>query len=165
MVGLLNRLEGYRVKSNRENGDGRSDVAMYATSRALGKAVVFEFKPAEEFHELSAKCEEALKQIEDKKYADEWARDGYAQVMKYGIAFYRKDCLVMYATSRALGKAVIFEFKPAKEFHELSAKCEEALKQIEDKKYADEWARDGYAQVMKYGIAFYRKDCLVMAGE
>jgi hypothetical protein len=95
MAGVLNRLEGYRVKSNRESGDGRSDLVMYATSRALGKAVIFEFKSAKEFHELSAKCKEALKQIEDKKYADEWASDGYTQIMKYGIAFYKKDCLVM----------------------------------------------------------------------
>jgi hypothetical protein len=71
----------------------------------------------------------------------------------------------MYATSRALGKAVIFEFKVAEQFDKLSAKGEEALKQIEDNKYADEWIRDGYSQIMKYGIAFYKKDCLVMLGK
>jgi hypothetical protein len=72
MAGVLNRLAGYRVKSNRESGGGRSDLVMHAPSGAIGKAIIFEFKPAKEFHDLPAKCEEALKQIEENNYADYW---------------------------------------------------------------------------------------------
>jgi hypothetical protein len=95
MLGTLKRLKGYIVKSNRESGDGRSDLVMYAPSGAIGKAIIFEFKPAREFRDVPARCKEALKQIEDNNYAAEWVREGYTDIMKYGVAFYKKSCLVM----------------------------------------------------------------------
>jgi Leu/Phe-tRNA-protein transferase len=64
-----------------------------------------------------------------------------------------------------MDKAVIFEFKVAKKFDKLSAECEDALKQIEDNNYAADSIREGYTDVMKYGIAFYKKRCKIMAGK
>ena len=88
MVGVLSKLKGYRVKSNRESGHGRSDLVLYAMDRAI----IFELKVAKKFNALPALCEEALGQIEEKDYAAYWNEEGYTKVMKYGLAFYRKRC-------------------------------------------------------------------------
>jgi len=90
MAGILSKLKGYRVKSNRESGHGRSDLVMYAMERAI----IFEFKIAKKFNALPAACEEALKQINDNDYAVCWSEEGYTDIMKYGVAFYRKKCAV-----------------------------------------------------------------------
>ena len=93
MAGILSRLNGYIVKSNRESGLGRSDLVLYCES-IYGKAVIFELKHAKRFHDLPLACEEALKQIEDNNYAAYWIDEGYSDIMKYGIGFYRKNCKV-----------------------------------------------------------------------
>jgi hypothetical protein len=92
MLGTLKRLKGYTVGSNKETGHGRSDLVMRG---GMDKAVIFEFKVAKKFDKLSAECEDALKQIEDNNYAAESIREGYTDIMKYGIAFYKKRCKVM----------------------------------------------------------------------
>ena len=94
MVGILSRLSGYRVKSNRESGDGRNDLVLYSANGIEDKAIIFELKSVNKFDDMPAACKEALKQIEDKNYADEWYTDGYRTITKYGIAFYRKRCRV-----------------------------------------------------------------------
>jgi len=94
LAGVLSRLKGYRVKSNRESGSGRSDLTMYGVN-IRDKAVIFELKLAAKFRELPAACEEALRQIEERNYAAYWDDEGYADIMKYGVAFYRKNCEVM----------------------------------------------------------------------
>jgi hypothetical protein len=99
MVGILSRLNGYRVKSNRESGNGRSDMVMYAVTRR-GKAVIFELKPAKKYNELSAVCADALKQIEKNKYADYWIEEGYSDIIKYAIGFNKKDCRVEIANEK-----------------------------------------------------------------
>jgi hypothetical protein len=92
MLGMLLRLNGYEVKSNRETGHGRNDLVMRG---GMDKAVIFEFKVADKFDKLSAECEDALKQIEDNNYAAESIREGYTDITKYGIAFYKKRCKIM----------------------------------------------------------------------
>ena len=54
------------------------------------------------------------------------------------------------------------ELKAAKSYQDLSAACTEALKQIEENDYAADWRKDGYTDILKYGIAFHRKDCLIV---
>ena len=93
MAGVLSRLNGYRVKSNRESGAGRSDLALYGVS-IRDKAVIFEFKVAKKAKEMPTACEEALKQIEDNNYAAYWDDEGYTDILKYGIAFCKKNCEV-----------------------------------------------------------------------
>jgi len=91
MAGILSRLNGYLVKSNRESGRGRSDLVMHGVSRR-DKAIIFELKVAKKFGELPSACDEALRQIEANNYAADWSDEGYVDIMKYGVAFYRKDC-------------------------------------------------------------------------
>jgi len=60
--------------------------------------------------------------------------------------------------------AVIIEVKPADAFTDLENKCIEALEQIDEMKYDLELRQIGYSSILKYGIAFYRKDCMVRKG-
>lgn len=44
--------------------------------------------------ELKKKCDEALKQIEERKYEEPLRQEGYRDILKYGVTFYKKDCMV-----------------------------------------------------------------------
>jgi len=92
MIGALMRINGYRLKSNRESGNGRSDLVLYSENPKNGTAVIFEFKATKEYKQLQELCENALKQIEDKKYAADWIDNGYKNIVKYGIGFCGKSC-------------------------------------------------------------------------
>jgi len=94
MAVVLSGLGGYMVKSNRESGDGRSDLVLYSANGIDDKAVIFEFKRAKEFGGLPAACEDALRQIDEKNYAAYWNEEGYKNILKYGIGFYKKRCAV-----------------------------------------------------------------------
>ena len=91
LVGVLRQISGYIAKSNRESGNGRGDIFLRPVS-IRKPAIVIEVKVAKKAQDLKKESDVALKQIEEKKYEDELVRDGYSQVIKYGIAFYRKDC-------------------------------------------------------------------------
>ena len=82
---------GCAVESNREHGEGRSDIVMYHPDRP--QVVLFEAKYAKTLNGLEASCAAALQQIEDRQYAKEF-EDDYDSVLCYGIAFYKKRCLV-----------------------------------------------------------------------
>jgi len=93
LAGALTRIKGYRVKSNRESGNGRSDIFLLPVSMKK-TAVIFELKVAGAFKDLEKKCMEALIQIDEKEYYQELRQIGYGNILKYGVAFYRKDCMV-----------------------------------------------------------------------
>ena len=82
---------GCAVKSNREHGEGRSDVVVYNMEKR--QVAIFEAKYAKTLDGLEASCEAALQQIEDRQYAKDFA-DDYDDILCYGIAFYKKRCLV-----------------------------------------------------------------------
>ena len=86
-------MSGYIVKSNRETGDGRCDIYIKPLS-IFERAVIIEMKVCDKPKELFTKCDEALKQIEDKMYQDDLNEEGYEDIIKYGMAFYRKDCII-----------------------------------------------------------------------
>jgi len=94
MTGVFSRLGDYMTASNRESGDGRGDLVLYRVNGKNSLAVIFEFKVADKFDKLPIACENALKQIEDKNYAAAWEREGYKNIIKYGIGFYGKRCEV-----------------------------------------------------------------------
>ena len=82
---------GCAVKSNREHGEGRSDIVIYHPDRP--QVILFEAKYTKTLGGLQKSCAEALQQIEDRQYAKEF-EDDYDSVLCYGIAFYKKRCLV-----------------------------------------------------------------------
>jgi len=93
VVGVLSGIDGYIVKSNRESGDGRSDIYIRPLS-IFQRAVIIEIKVCDKPKELFTKCDKALEQIEKMKYEEELNEEGYEDIIKYGMAFYRKDCLI-----------------------------------------------------------------------
>ncbi len=82
---------GYIVESNKEHGEGRSDIVVMDPSGA--RAAVFEAKYAKTLNRLESDCYAAICQIDDRMYAQDLA-DFYDQVLCYGIAFFKKRCLV-----------------------------------------------------------------------
>ena len=82
---------GYSVESNREHGEGRSDVLIKNPRNA--RIAIFEAKYARKLGDLETCCEAALKQIDKRQYAKEF-EDDYDSILCYGIAFYKKRCLV-----------------------------------------------------------------------
>lgn len=82
---------GYIVESNKEHGEGRSDVVVYDS--VSGKAAVFEAKYSKCQEEMERDGERALAQIDARMYAKELEAE-YDEVLCYGIAFFKKRCLV-----------------------------------------------------------------------
>ena len=93
LTAVMATMGDYKTQSNRESGNGRADIFLKPVS-IRQPAVMIEVKVAGVAKDLAKKGDEALAQIEEKKYDDELQREGYTHVIKYGIAFYRKDCEV-----------------------------------------------------------------------
>ena len=94
MLGFSVLLDGkYSVKSNRESGYGRFDIAFFPLKPGM-PGVILELKAAKAGEELEAKAQEALAQIAGKAYGHELARQGATEIWNYGIAFHGKQvCL------------------------------------------------------------------------
>ena len=90
VLGLLRSQGNWLIRSNAETGEGYSDISVCTPDRT---GIVIELKYADDGN-LEASCEEALKQIEDKKYAEGLKRRGMKKIIRYGIAFCKKDCMV-----------------------------------------------------------------------
>ena len=82
---------GYVVESNREHGEGRSDVVVYDSVN--DRAAIFEVKYSKTLAGMKIDCDDALCQIENRLYASDY-EDECNHVYCYGIAFYKKRCLV-----------------------------------------------------------------------
>ena len=93
LAGILSQSQDYLVKSNRESGNGRSDICVKSPS-LRGKAFVLELKVSDSIRDLEADAVKALEQISDKGYMEELQTEGYRKIGCYGISFYRKDCAV-----------------------------------------------------------------------
>ena len=91
LLGLLQSQESWIVRSNAETGIGYSDISV-ATPERLG--IVIELKYAEDGN-LEAACTKALAQIDEKKYDEALRRRGMKSILKYGIAFWEKECQVV----------------------------------------------------------------------
>ena len=82
---------GYEVDSNKEHGEGRSDVVVLDPEG--DRVAIFEAKYSRTQNAMPRDCAAALQQIEDRQYAKEFEED-YDSILCYGIAFYKKRCLV-----------------------------------------------------------------------
>lgn len=95
VAGLLKNNNKYVIKSNRESGIGRYDLALKTKRIRGGMAIILELKVADSINKLEQGCREALEQIERLRYADDILEEGYTDIIKYGICFYKKECLAM----------------------------------------------------------------------
>ena len=97
---LLGLLRGsnpdWLIKSNRESGDGFSDILIEPEDPDAG--IVIEVKYAKEMKELDAACEAAMAQIKNKRYDEALRDEGRCDILAYGIAFCRKRCRVVGET-------------------------------------------------------------------
>ena len=95
MIGLVGFLMGkYEIISNNESGYGRYDLAMIPI-KSNEKAYLMEFKISKTEKGMSSKAEEALKQIDEKKYDTRLKARGIKNILKLGIAFYGKSVKVV----------------------------------------------------------------------
>ena len=92
LLGLLSHMENWLVKSNQESGEGYSDILVEVPESRTG--VVIEMKYAQEGM-LDTACAEALQQIEERQYTAKLESDGMKNIVRYGIACYKKHCRVM----------------------------------------------------------------------
>lgn len=95
LAGILSQSESYLVKSNRESGNGHSDLIVKNPS-LRGRAFIIEVKISKGINELETDAEKAVKQISERGYMDELRAEGYRTIDCYGISFFRKDCEVRY---------------------------------------------------------------------
>ena len=82
---------GYMVESNKEHGEGRSDIIVYDSLE--GRMAIFEVKYAKTLNGMQKECEKALQQIDSRMYVTEY-EDDYDDILCFGIAFFKKRCLV-----------------------------------------------------------------------
>lgn len=92
LLGILGVKEDWGVFSNRETGDGYSDIMIETEDSEMG--IIIEIKYAGDGNLLNA-CEKALKQVEETKYEETPLENGVEKILKYGIACYMKHCKVM----------------------------------------------------------------------
>ena len=94
LLGILGVKTRWGISSNREMGEGYADILVEPDTGDMG--IIIEVKYAHD-GDLDAACKEALKQIEYTKYEDDLEDDGVENILKYGIACYKKRCKVMLA--------------------------------------------------------------------
>lgn len=90
LLGLMANLKDFRMKSNREAGDGRYDICIYSLDVTI-PPVILELKVAKKYREMETACEAALAQIEEKNYVEALEDEGYSEVICYGVGFYKKQ--------------------------------------------------------------------------
>ena len=93
LLGILSYKNDWRVSSNRESGEGFSDIVIEMGNAETG--IVIEVKYTDEKKDLERDCRKALEQIRDKDYTQTLWQEGYKKMVQYGIAFHLKQCCVM----------------------------------------------------------------------
>lgn len=100
LIGLLGFKEGWTVMSNREVGDGFSDIQILIDDAETG--IVIEVKYAQN-GDLEAECQKALTQMRALHYEDGMRNAGMQKVFKYGIACWKKTCKVVVESEILVG--------------------------------------------------------------
>ena len=94
LLGILGVKTRWGISSNREMGEGYADILAEPDTGDMG--IIIEVKYAHD-GDLDGTCKKALKQIGYTKYEDDLKDDGVEDILKYGIACYKKRCRVMLA--------------------------------------------------------------------
>ena len=93
LTGYLMALPDYSIRSNREYGNGRPDLALVPYDEEE-PVILIELKVCKKFTEMAEGCTAALAQIEEKGYAEPFLDKGYQKIIRYGICFCEKTCMV-----------------------------------------------------------------------
>lgn len=102
MLGLIALMDSrYKIKSNRESGDGRYDISMFPKEeRNPGIIMELKWKKALSTEELDRLAEDAFAQIEDMRYDSEMKEEGIKEILKFGIAFTGKKVCIKTGKER-----------------------------------------------------------------
>ena len=92
LLGILGFKASWIVTSNRESGDGYSDIQIQIEDEEIGIAIEVKYAQSAD---LEAECRKALEQIEIRDYAQIFRAEGMKTIWKYAIACYKKRCRVM----------------------------------------------------------------------
>lgn len=92
LLGILGFKDGWYVQSNKESGDGYSDIMIKIENKDIG--IIIEVKYAEGAA-FDSVCKGAMQQFETEGYTEELMEEGFHAIFKYGIACYKKKCRVM----------------------------------------------------------------------
>lgn len=95
LIGILGYRRDWRISSNQESGNGYSDILIETRDPEHPVGVVIELKYSDSEKQLDADCRKAFKQIEDNNYTQKLKKQGYRNILKYGIAFNHKTCKVV----------------------------------------------------------------------
>ena len=95
LIGIFGYRDGWKATSNKESGDGFSDILIEVNENDYRMGIVLELKYSKSEKALDKDCQAALQQITDKNYEQALRKNGYQNILKYGIAFYHKKCRVM----------------------------------------------------------------------
>ena len=98
LLGILGYKEGWNLSSNKESGNGFSDISIRIDDRKMG--IVIEVKYAQN-GQLEEVCREAIAQIDRNGYGDELKREGCCRILKYGVACCRKECRILMKEENA----------------------------------------------------------------
>lgn len=93
LLGLLGFKESWGIFSNRESGNGYSDITVEIENEATG--IIIEVKYSDD-GDLEAECIQALEQIRNMRYEEQLRDEGMQEILKYGIACYKKQCMVVF---------------------------------------------------------------------
>lgn len=97
LLGILSFGDTWSVSSNREAGDGYSDILVETDDGETG--IILELKYADDGN-LDTACKKALEQINRNRYEEILLDEGVPHILKYGIAFYKKRCRVMAVNAK-----------------------------------------------------------------
>ena len=97
LLGLLGFKDTWGISSNKESGEGYSDILVEIEDQEIG--IVVEVKYSDEA-DLEAGCKKALDQIEKMGYEEKLRDVGMSTILKYGISCYKKKCKVMLVKER-----------------------------------------------------------------
>ncbi len=95
LIGIFGYRDGWKATSNKESGDGFSDILIEVNENDYRMGIVLELKYSKSEKALDKDCQAVLQQITDKNYEQALRKNGYQNILKYGIAFYHKKCRVM----------------------------------------------------------------------
>ena len=93
LLGLLRCESEWLIQSNIESGDGLVDILIETEDPDAG--IIIELKYAQTFQGLSKACENAMRQIRERRYDERLRNEGRNDILAYGIAFCKKKCKVV----------------------------------------------------------------------
>ena len=93
LLGLLQTVSDWIVKSNLESGIGFTDILIEIPAEKTGCIIEMKYAEKGAYDDV---CSQAMRQIEDHNYASLLVQHDMKVIHTYGIACYKKSCRIAY---------------------------------------------------------------------